>query len=195
MAPAEGIEPSKLRLTTGRLTIRLRWNRKEDSAWRESRNTATNVTRRPRAQARRTTRCARESGDLGRKRSAGANRPSVLASNCQRSVPRACGNHVLEARRIHSRSPPASMWRVHVGSGGRDRTALLVSETSVLPLNDPGVSVGSEGVEPSLHRVRAGCASTTLRACFCDRFLRDLLEGVASVRSTTKRCPRARYDS
>ena len=49
-------------------------------------------------------------------------------------------------------------------SGAGIEPALLGPEASVLPLDDPEVRVGPEGVEPPPHRLRAGCAAATRRA-------------------------------
>ena len=78
------------------------------------------------------------------------------------------GARVLRGRRI--RAPERRAARAVSGAG--IEPALLESEASVLPLDDPEsmlheACVGSEGIEPSPHRVRAGCAAVTPRACGC----------------------------
>jgi hypothetical protein len=93
--------------------------------------------------------------------------PRRLASSCQRAVP-PCRGQTNPCTRAASRPG---------GFGGRDRypgegrglsPALPESEVSVLPLDDPESKtdcVGPEGIEPSPHRVRAGCAAATPRVC------------------------------
>lgn len=120
-APAEGIEPSGLRLTAGCLTIRLRWNER---------------------------------------RGTGASRPPVV---WRRVVKEPCPRR--------GQTCPFTRAASRAGSfGGRDRTCIAGfrgQRPSVRRprIERPEICVGSEGIEPSPHRVRAGCAAATPRAC------------------------------
>jgi hypothetical protein len=121
-APAEGIEPSRVRLTAGRLTIRLRWNER---------------------------------------RGTGASRPPSFGVELSKNRALARGQTYPFTRG----GEPTGRLR-----GQGSNLHCWVQRPASLPLDDPEIErpercVGSEGIEPSPHRVRAGCAAATPRAC------------------------------
>ena len=155
MAPAEGIEPSKDRLTAGCLTIRLRWNE-------------------PPCVGAEATAHGGPHGGPGGPSSFGIEMSKIGARSSERAdesvhAPRAA--RVASGAGIDRNWTESTKWTEssdgHEGAKPRSEPALLESEASVLPLDDPEslLRVGSEGVEPSPHRLRAGCAPFTPRAC------------------------------
>lgn len=145
IAPAEGIEPPSDRLTAGRLAIRPRWN--ETPSCNRALILFCRIERADEArEGRRRRRPPSFSFGIGFQ----GTRPADAGSKFGRADPEPS----------LTRDGPG-LRRVGAAVGPRERVPPKRRARTVVTVDGP---VGSEGIEPSPHRLRAGCATATQRA-------------------------------